>query len=392
MKREGSHLDESWDVVVVGAGPAGALAARELARNGARVLLLDRASFPRWKVCGTCLSPGAQEALRLSGLGALPDRLGAVPLEHLHLTGWSRSARVPLQGTLALSRKALDLGLIQAAEDSGAQFLPKSGARWAGVSRDWARLGVNHPEGALEVKARVVVAADGLRSGILAGAGLRGDSADPPGVKVGLGAVLRGGEEAYGPGIIHMVLGREGYVGMARTEEGLLNVAAAVERKALASTGSPARAVERILSEAGAPALEGEVLEGWKGTPALGYRPRALGGDRVLAVGDAAGFVEPFTGEGMGWALAGARALAPVVLRALDVWTPEIPRVWEDVFAGSVGRAQRLSRAMAWTLRQPLPARGLMSLLEPLPQVARPFVSMAANPPSLHRTRSRRPS
>ena len=48
-------VDQLWDVVVVGAGPTGSLAARQLARAGADVLLVDRLSFPRWKVCGCCL-------------------------------------------------------------------------------------------------------------------------------------------------------------------------------------------------------------------------------------------------------------------------------------------------------------------------------------------------
>ena len=48
-----------WDVLVIGAGPAGAVAAREVARRGARVLLADRSAFPRGKVCGCCLNGSA---------------------------------------------------------------------------------------------------------------------------------------------------------------------------------------------------------------------------------------------------------------------------------------------------------------------------------------------
>ena len=60
-----------WDVAVVGAGPAGSLAARELARRGAAVLLIDRARFPRYKVCGGCLNPRAIRQLEKAGLGNL---------------------------------------------------------------------------------------------------------------------------------------------------------------------------------------------------------------------------------------------------------------------------------------------------------------------------------
>jgi flavin-dependent dehydrogenase len=176
----------------------------------------------------------------------------------------------------------------------------------------------------------------------------------------------------------------QGYVGMVRTEDGLLNVAAALKRSALTESGSPAELIRTVLAQAGGPALEGEVLEGWKGTPALGYRPYRLGGRRILAVGDAAGFVEPFTGEGMGWALAGARALAPLVQEAVEGWNHEVPRRWEEIYARTVLPAQRLSRTMAWTLGRPLSARILLELLNHLPGMAGPFVRRAANPPSLH--------
>ena len=69
----------SWDAVVVGAGPAGSVAARELARRGVSVLLVDKATFPRAKVCGCCLNAAALDTLAKIGLADLPRRCGAVP-------------------------------------------------------------------------------------------------------------------------------------------------------------------------------------------------------------------------------------------------------------------------------------------------------------------------
>ena len=86
----------TWDAVVVGAGPAGATAARELARRSVAVLLVDRAAFPRWKVCGCCLNGRAAAVLRTAGLGALTAGCRAVPLECVQLAAGGRQARVPL--------------------------------------------------------------------------------------------------------------------------------------------------------------------------------------------------------------------------------------------------------------------------------------------------------
>ena len=69
-----------WDVAVVGAGPSGAMVARELSRKGCTVLLLERQPFPRFKVCGACLNGAAQGALTSAGLGGLVARAGAPPL------------------------------------------------------------------------------------------------------------------------------------------------------------------------------------------------------------------------------------------------------------------------------------------------------------------------
>src|SRR5260370_26262195 len=72
-----------WDAVVVGAGPAGSLAARELARRGRAVLLVDRAAFPRAKVCGCFLNGNALATLRDGGLGDRTAHGGAPPIERI---------------------------------------------------------------------------------------------------------------------------------------------------------------------------------------------------------------------------------------------------------------------------------------------------------------------
>jgi menaquinone-9 beta-reductase len=402
MEGSGLHGGTVWDVAVVGAGPAGSMVARELARLGSRVVLLERQEFPRWKVCGACLSPGAQEVLRRAGLGDLPARQGALPLETLRLQGWSVQADVHLQGTVALSRGALDSALAEAAEREGVLFVSGARARLGNVTPEAARLQVDLPGGAVEISARVVVAADGLRSGILARTGDassgrdrgsrdrgRGSRDGGGGTKVrtekiGVGAVFQEGPWDYEAGVIHMAVGEDGYVGLVRTEDGHLNVGAAVRAAAVGRERSPAEVVSRILRQASFPALEGEPLEGWRGTPGLSYHPPRLGGERVFAVGDAGGYVEPFTGEGMSWAMGGALTLASIVHRSVaGEWRPHALEEWHEAYGLTVGRAQRVCRGAAWTLNRPTLSRAALRLLKTLPRAAAPFVAGAAAPPPI---------
>jgi flavin-dependent dehydrogenase len=379
-----------WDIAVVGAGPAGAMAAHELARLGCSVLILDRDTFPRWKVCGACLSPGAQEVLRAAGLGGMLTELGASPLDHLEVRGWGRRARLPLRGSVALSRIALDAALVGRAERMGARLVEGVRVRLGPRHPDFVQLRVGHAGGSTEINARIAIAADGLRSGLLAQAGVGGHPDEPSKeARVGLGAVFRSPRSEYGPGTIHMAAAEEGYVGLARVEDGSLDVAAALDPVFLRKSPSPAEAIDHILESASYPPLGRTPAVGWKGTKPLNHRPRKIAAHRLFAVGDAAGYVEPFTGEGMCWAMAGGRALAPIAARASQRWHEGHAREWTDTYRSTISESQRLCSAAAWTLRRPGLSRLVIGALGRFPGVAAPLVGRAATPPKLSH---RRPS
>lgn len=373
--------DGIWDAAVVGAGPAGAMTALELARLGKSVLLLERQRFPRWKVCGATINPRAADALERAGLGTLLETAGAKPLRALRIGGWGSQADVRLDGSWALSRAALDLGLTEAARDLGVEFVQGARARLGGVSTDFRSLQVTVDRRELEVRARVVIAADGLASGFLAQAGV--PSQPNPRNKrplIGFGASFHGPFPGRDEGIVHMAVGEDGYVGMVRVEDGSLNVAAALAAGAVRARGSGRPVVEGIVRQAGWRALPGEPDAKWQGTPELTRRPAALGADRILAVGDAGGYVEPFTGEGIAWALSGARALAPIAAQAAEGWQADsLPR-WEMAHRRVVGRAQGVCRAVAWTLARPGISRAALGALRRHPRLASPFVRRVGSP------------
>jgi flavin-dependent dehydrogenase len=116
------------------------------------------------------------------------------------------------------------------------------------------------------------------------------------------------------------------------------------------------------------PALEGA---GWHGTVPLTRRPRRLAAERLFLLGDAAGYVEPFTGEGMGWALTSALALAPMALRAIEGWRPSLEASWASRHRELVGRRQLPCRVLAWLLRHPGPSRLALEVAARVPALAR---------------------
>src|ERR1043166_5539370 len=116
-------IPSSCDVLIVGAGPAGAAAARALSRLGRDVVLVDQRSFPRDKVCGDGLISDALGALRTLGL---PDRVGAEVVNAHELWVYVPSGlHVPLKGRFAcVPRERFDAILLDGAIESGARFFP----------------------------------------------------------------------------------------------------------------------------------------------------------------------------------------------------------------------------------------------------------------------------
>ena len=375
-----------WDVAVVGAGPAGAMVALELRRRGCAVLLLERQPFPRFKVCGACLNRAAQGALAHAGLGGLVARAGAPPLTEVRLTGWGRTASVTLHGSVALSREAMDQALVRAAVDEGVVFVHGASASLGTVCNGARTLEVRGADGEQSLRARVVVSAtglQGLRSSAKVGpAPVATVRANSP---IGVGAVLEGGGSDYGPGAVHMVVGPAGYVGLVRQEDHRLNTAAAFDAEWVRQHGSPEQAVRAHLECAGMPRLPEGIHRGWKGTPPLTRRLLSLGEERLFLVGDAAGYVEPFTGEGMAWALWGALALAPLVHDGVARWDEALVRRWEQVHRRRIRRGQRVCRGVAWGLRRPRMARAALRVFGAVPGLARPLVMHTSATPRLRR-------
>jgi flavin-dependent dehydrogenase len=369
-----------WDAIVVGAGPAGSLTACLLARERLKVLLVERQRLPRPKVCGGCLNARALAALDHAGLATRVRALGAREVHSLSLHLRGRTASVELPSGLAVSRRALDAELASAAVEAGAALFTSTMATVVpdndGSERNgWRDVTLRRRDGpGATVSARVVVSADGL-----AHTSLRECAAMESLVfrasRVGIGGEAGPGAVEVKPGAITMAVGRHGYVGAVEVEGGRVNIAAAVDPAYLKSEPSAAHAIHTVLLEAGVgtgPAL-GTV--NWTGTIALTRRLLRPAARRIFVLGDAAGYVEPFTGEGMAWALAGAESVVPFVKRAVDSYGSGLEDEWVQEYRRNIGRDQRWCRFLARLLRAPVIVAPLVALLGRRPGLARPVMA-----------------
>ena len=357
---------------MIGAGPAGAVAARELARRGCSVLLVDKAHFPRPKVCGCCVNAAATGTLRRLGLAHV--LAGGVPLRDVRIAAGRRSAAVRLPGGVALSREAFDLALVREAVKAGAQLREGVTAKLEGGEVSLSAPGSPWPPRE-SVRPNVVILATGL-SGT--------DAPPEAGSRIGAGTAVPAGAVPafFTPGTIFMATGRGGYVGLVRVEDGRLDVAAAFDISFVKASGGLGPAADAVLGEVGWPRVPGFAELPWKGTPALTRRAKVLAGERWFAVGDAAGYVEPFTGEGMAWAVASAAALAPIAARGVQQWQPSLVRDWEAAHRRALGKRQRVCRAVSRVLRSPALTGQFVRALAAFPVLARPVVAALNRAPA----------
>lgn len=363
-----------WDVLVVGAGPAGGAAAITLASHGASLLLVDKASFPRWKVCGCCVNPSALATLARLGVEDPARSLGAVELRKLRLAAGGWRATLPLPGGVSLSREALDTELVRVAISRGTEFLPGTRAVLGETTGDVRLVRLQRGDETIEARARVVLAADGLGGRLLDDEpGM--NTAAAPRSRMGCGVTLDRDSVAnqYESGAIYMACGVGGYVGLVRFGDGRLDVAAALDPVLTRAAGGPGAAAEAILRSAGLPHIHNLASLDWRGTALLTRRRARLGGERLLAIGDAAGYVEPFTGEGIAWALASGEAAAGIVRRA-SAWSASQIDEWESVHHRLLGRRQRWCRAVTMVLRRARLATAAVAVLSTAPSLGRPLV------------------
>jgi len=317
------------DVLVAGAGPAGAAVATHLAAAGLRVVAVDRAAFPRDKPCSEYVSPGAVRLLDrlgvLSGLtatGAIaPTGMTVFGPRGSRLTGGfghSSSSAMPRTG-LSISRRTLDHRLVGAARSAGAEVLERTAVEEL-VYEAGAVAGavVRGPAGEHRViRARLTIGADGLRSVVARRVGRRRHGAPVRLAFVAHVEAVAGLEDTP-----EMHVGAAGYAGLNRIGPDLTNVALVVP--VARAAGARGRSTEYLFDRLDEfPGLRGRVRRDRLAREVLVTGPFAAWSGRIVAdgcllIGDAAEFFDPFTGQGIYSALKGAELAATAAIPALE--------------------------------------------------------------------------
>jgi flavin-dependent dehydrogenase len=318
---------ERVDVAVVGGGPAGAAIATYLARAGLDVVALERSPAWRWRAGGVFASPAAVAALRRLGLDAATlRRVGRpIPAMRVETRGGTTfeltyGAEAGGPSAVGFDRSALDPALLELATAAGAvvrrgvavtAVQPSADGR--GTTGELTLAGAHGPS---RLRARVIVGADGPRSVVARTMAVHRPVRLPS--RVGLSHHLADQRADEEPVAARMRLVRDGYIGIAPVPGGRVNIGIVLGpswRRRLAECGASAVAQEIVsaipaTADDPSPWRFGAPCEPIAGVAPLGVRATRRAGPGWYLVGDAAGFADPFTGEGLHRALVSAELAA----------------------------------------------------------------------------------
>jgi menaquinone-9 beta-reductase len=330
--------EQLYDAIVVGAGPAGSSAAYHLSKNGAQVLLVDRAAFPRDKRCGDAVMPPALAELSLMGLAdevqqrfIATERIGMslhdMPLSY-HPVG-EKGVK-----SYVAPRKVFDAMLCEHALRHGATWLDQVTVQEVLLSKDHALVHGVHGNQPLALRARLVIAADG--SGSRLARKLRNTTIDQPHPAIdpltappddrARSTALRGyfsGIAGISDSLEFYFRNESGttYYWIFPVGQGLANVGVIASMAQLrASNVDLTNALTTFLQmpELAQRTAHAQLVGQLGAAPiAAGLRGTALFGERMLCVGDAAALVEPRSAEGISGALWSGRVAAETALSAL---------------------------------------------------------------------------
>ena len=370
------------DVLIAGAGPAGAIAATILARAGARVLVLDRARFPRAKLCGDTLNPGALTVLARLGLECAVG--GALPLAGMIVTG---DDDVRVEGRYgdvcgqAIGRREFDAALVMAAAGAGARvdqgvLVQEPIIDTSGDVVRVTGLAVRGGDGtSRRITAPIVIAADGRYSRVARALHLSRSTLRPRRWAIGayfenVGAMTRFGE---------MHVRATHYIGVAPLPGSLTNACVVTPTPGGQPPAELLSATLRADSQ-----LRDRFAQARMVSPAICLGPLGVDCDGagvpgLLLAGDAAGFVDPMTGDGLRFAMRGAELAAHEALHALEHGTASAHLRLLAARRREFAAKWRFNRTMRWLVGYPGTVRAARYGAVCLPQLLQRAIRYAGD-------------
>jgi len=317
----------NYDVIIAGGGPAGASAAIHLAMRGARVLLVEQKKFPRPKLCGEFISPEC--AIHFETLGVAEQMFAAGPSALTETVFYSRSgasAVVPSSWfgssgvALGLSRAEMDERLLRRAAGAGAHVIENASVSNLAVEDGCVR-GVTVKQGTIETGycAKTIVDATGRSRALTRHLTSRATNSKRPPMIAFKAHFENTGVE---PGACEIYFYRGGYGGLSTIEQGLSNLCFIASARDVRARGADAdRVMQEVVCQNRRARLTLEparLHSNWLAVSLEGFgRYDVAPGKGLLAVGDAAAFIDPFTGSGMLMALESGELAAAEIMKFL---------------------------------------------------------------------------
>jgi flavin-dependent dehydrogenase len=308
---------DTFDVVIIGAGPAGSACALSAGRAGLRAALVERAVFPRHKVCGDCLNPDVWPVLESLGSG-VADTIRALPhttpgkVRFVSAKGREVIIPVPGKAERVILRQSMDDVLLNAARRAGTKILedaPLTAVRRL-VGGAWR---ITTGPGGHTLNARALIAADGRNSTTCRLLNLFPSAASPrhgsPSPRMALQCHIPGSASPHSADAVSLEWTPYGYCGLAPVVGGLLNLCVVCQGNQL--TAAKEDAARRYGT---GPETAWHSIAPIERAP-LPPAPPGLPG--LFLTGDAARVVEPFTGEGIFYALSTGLLAAEAARRYL---------------------------------------------------------------------------